>query len=191
MKWDLPNAQLYFDQHFIDPLEADRLYHHFVEHTPWEHLPFRIFGKTVNTPRLEAYFATEGERYSYSGKTLIVQPFDELLLQLKQRIEQIANAEFNAVLINYYRDGNDSNGWHADDEKELGKNPVIASLSLGTTRRFDFKHNTLLEKHQLDLTSGSLLIMSGEMQHHWKHQIAKTKRVQSGRINLTFRKIID
>jgi alkylated DNA repair dioxygenase AlkB len=190
MEWDLPNAQLYFDQHFIDPLEADRLYHHFVEHTPWEHLPFRIFGKTVNTPRLEAYFATEGERYSYSGKTLIVQPFDELLVQLKQRIEQIANAEFNAVLINYYRDGNDSNGWHADDEKELGKNPIIASLSLGTTRRFDFKHNTLLEKHQLELTSGSLLIMSGEMQHHWKHQIAKTKRVQSGRINLTFRKII-
>lgn len=190
MKWDLPNAHLYFDQHFIDPLEADRLYHHFVAHTPWEHLPFRIFGKTVNTPRLEAYFATEGERYSYSGKTLIVQPFDEQLLQLKQRIEQVANAEFNAVLINYYRDGNDSNGWHADNEKELGKNPIIASLSLGTTRRFDFKHNTLVEKHQLELTSGSLLIMSGEMQHHWKHQIAKTKRVQSGRINLTFRKII-
>lgn len=190
MKWDLPNAQLYFDQHFIEPVEANRLYQHFVEHTPWEHLPFRIFGKTVNTPRLEAYFATEGERYSYSGKTLIVQPFDELLVQLKQRIEQIANAEFNAVLINYYRDGNDSNGWHADDEKELGKNPIIASLSLGTTRRFDFKHNTLVEKHQLELTSGSLLIMSGEMQHHWKHQIAKTKRVHSGRINLTFRKII-
>ncbi|MCC6700444.1 MAG: alpha-ketoglutarate-dependent dioxygenase AlkB [Fluviicola sp.] len=190
MKWDLPNARLYFDQHFIEPVEANRLYHHFVEHTAWEHLPFRIFGKTVNTPRLEAYFATEGERYSYSGKTLIVQPFDELLVQLKQRIEQIANAEFNAVLINYYRDGNDSNGWHADDEKELGKNPIIASLSLGTTRRFDFKHNTLLEKHQLELTSGSLLIMSGEMQHHWKHQIAKTKRVHSGRINLTFRKII-
>jgi alkylated DNA repair dioxygenase AlkB len=190
MKWDLPNAQLYFDQHFIDPLKAERLYHHFVAHTPWEHLPFRIFGKTVNTPRLEAYFATEGERYSYSGKTLVVQPFDEQLLQLKQRIEQIANAEFNAVLINYYRNGNDSNGWHADNEKELGKNPVIASLSLGTSRRFDFKHNTLLEKHQLELSSGSLLIMSGEMQHHWKHQIAKTKRVHSGRINLTFRKII-
>lgn len=189
MKWDLPNAQLYYDQQFIDPVEANQLYHHFVVHTAWEHLPFRIFGKTVNTPRLEAYFATEGERYSYSGKTLIIQPFDEVLLQLKQRIEQIANAEFNAVLINYYRDGNDSNGWHADDEKELGKNPIIASLSLGTTRRFDFKHNTLLEKHQLELTSGSLLIMSGEMQHFWKHQIAKTKRVQSGRINLTFRKI--
>lgn len=190
MNWELPNASLYFEKQFIKEDEAIKLYYFFLEQTKWEHLPFRIFGKTVNSPRLEAYYATNGEHYSYSGKTLKVQVFNETLLALKAKIESIAKTEFNAVLINYYRDGNDSNSWHADDEKELGQNPTIASLSLGTTRRFDFKHNTTNEQHKIELTNGSLLIMYGEMQHFWKHQIAKTKRVDSGRINLTFRKIV-
>lgn len=191
MNQTLQNAQIYFDPHFLKETEANELFQHFLEETPWEHLPFQIFGKTVDTPRLEAYFATSGNRYSYSGKTLKINPFTDTLLQIKQRIEAIADTDFNAVLINYYRDGNDGNGWHADDEKELGKNPVIASLSLGVSRRFDFKHKLTNEQHQLELNNGSLLIMSGEMQHFWKHQIAKTKRVTTGRINLTFRKIID
>ncbi|NCA20626.1 MAG: alpha-ketoglutarate-dependent dioxygenase AlkB, partial [Crocinitomicaceae bacterium] len=125
----------------------------------------------------------------YSGKTLETHPFTEELLELKSLIEEASHQEFNCVLVNLYRDGKDSNGWHSDNETELGKNPAIASLSLGAIRRFDLKHNTTKEKISIELNHGSLLIMKGEMQHFWKHQIAKTTKVSTPRINLTFRYI--
>ena len=114
--------------------------------------------------------------------------FTTALSAIKIDIEQHINHQFTTVLLNRYRDGNDSNGWHADNEKALGTNPVIASLSLGERRPFHFKHRHLKEeRHKLNLDHGSLLIMKGEMQHHWLHQIAKTKKQIGERINLTFR----
>ena len=149
----------------------------------------KIFGKTHKTPRLESFHAKENRSYTYSGNQLDSNPFTEELNLLCQRIEKATNSEFNCVLINLYRNGFDSNGWHADNEKELGLNPIIASLSLGATRRFDLKHNETSKKFSIDLHSGDLLWMDNQIQNFYKHQIAKTKRVLEPRINLTFRLI--
>ncbi len=185
----LPNAELFFQSDFMTVAESIKLYQHLVDSLPWQHQQIKIFGKVMNCPRLEAFFATDGKSYGYSGNQLITNAFTPELFAIKERVEKIANTEFNAVLVNYYRDGNDSNGWHADNEKELGKNPIIASLSLGATRRFDLKHTSLGIKQQFQLSAGSLLIMAGETQHFWKHQLAKSTKVVNGRINLTFRTI--
>ena len=113
------------------------------------------------------------------------------LLELLYQIQRICNHDFNCVLLNLYRDGADSNGWHADNEKELGKQPQIASFSLGASRFFHFKHRRIKEeKYKMELHHGSLLLMEGAMQEHWLHQIPKTKKLMQPRINLTFRKII-
>jgi alkylated DNA repair dioxygenase AlkB len=117
--------------------------------------------------------------------------FTSELQQIKSDIEQEVEHQFTSVLLNLYRNGNDSNGWHADNEKALGKNPVIASLSFGETRPFHFKHRHIKdERHKINLNHGSLLLMRGEMQHYWLHQIAKTKKTIGERINLTFRTIL-
>jgi alkylated DNA repair dioxygenase AlkB len=133
---------------------------------------------------------SEGKSYHYSGNTLVSHPFTQELEVLKNKIETTCGVSFNCVLANLYRDGKDSNGWHADNEKELGRNPVIASISLGTERRFDMKHTATGVSKQLLLPHGSLLIMGGSMQHHWKHCIAKSKKVFDPRINLTFRNLV-
>lgn len=190
MQWKLPNARMTFEPTFLNNSEALSYYQLLETTLPWKTQHIRIFGKTIACPRLEAYFSESQQDYSYSGSTLENHPFTPELFELKKRVELFTKQSFNAVLVNYYRDGRDSNGWHADDEKELGNNPVIASLSLGTTRRFDIQHQKTGEKHSLDLTNGSLLIMEDEMQHFWKHRIAKSKKIHGGRINLTFRKII-
>ena len=120
------------------------------------------------------------------------EPFTSTLLDIKTKVESFSKEKFNTLLINLYRDGNDSNGWHADNEKELGINPVIASVSFGEERPFHFKHRSLKnERHKLNLEHGSLLLMKGEMQHYWLHQIAKTKRLIQPRINLTFRRLVN
>jgi len=181
------NGTIFFEEEFLNQEEADLLFKHFEATLPFHQGTITLFGKTHAIPRLEAFFATENKTYSYSGKTLETHPFTPELLALKSKIEAISQEQFNCVLVNLYRNGQDSNGWHADNEPELGKNPVIASLSLGATRRFDLRHNLMNEKISFDLTNGSLLLMKGEMQHFWKHQIAKTKKVNEGRINLTFR----
>jgi alkylated DNA repair dioxygenase AlkB len=149
-----------------------------------------LFGKTYATPRLESLHVIEGKTYHYSGNTLISHPFTEDLEDIKNKIELVSGESFNCVLANLYRDGKDSNGWHADNEKELGINPVIASISLGAERRFDLKHTASGASKQLILPHGSLLIMGGAMQHHWKHCIAKSMKVLVPRINLTFRKLV-
>lgn len=165
------------------------MYQIFLNELNWEGSEIKIFGKIYQTPRLEAYYSERGKYYSYSGKQLQINLFTPSLTKLKLQLEQDFELEFNSVLANLYRDGKDSNGWHADNEKELGKNPVIASLSFGSERRFDLKHNFTKEKLAFNLKEGSLLIMGGEMQHYWKHQIAKSSKIFSPRINLTFRNI--
>lgn len=188
-KLTIQNGTLLFDETFLSQEEANLLFKHFEKTLPFHQGTINLFGKTHSIPRLEAFFATENKTYSYSGKTLETHPFTSELLSLKLKIEEFSHEYFNCVLVNLYRNGQDSNGWHADNEPELGKNPVIASLSLGVTRRFDLRHNHTKEKLSFDLTNGSLLLMKGEMQHFWKHQIAKTKKVEARRINLTFRKL--
>lgn len=146
-----------------------------------------LFGKKIKVPRLEAYFALNGETYGYSGQELAVNRFPSYLNELRLRVEQKTGQAYNALLINYYRDGQDSNGWHADNEKSLGKNPSIASLSLGAGRRFEFKHLTTGTRQKILLTNGSLLHMHGAIQHHYKHQLPKMPGLAQARLNLTFR----
>lgn len=189
-KITVQNGWIYFEEHFISLAESELLYDKLKSQLNWEQSTIKIFGKTYQTPRKEAYYGDIHADYAYSGKQLIRNDWNELLLKLKLKLEQEIGHSFNAVLANWYRDGKDSNGWHADDEKELGKNPLIASLSFGCTRRFDLKHNKTKEKLSLELSTGSLLVMGGELQHFWKHQIPKQLKIKDDRINLTFRLIV-
>lgn len=186
----LPNAELIYYSEFFVSKEADHYFKEFLNHTNWRQDDIKVFGKTYQQPRLTALYGDSGKPYSYSNITMYPEIFTPELVKIKTLIEQATQHDFNTVLLNLYRNGQDSNGWHADNEKELGKNPVIASVSFGETRPFHFKHRTIkTERHKLDLMHGSLLIMKGEMQHFWLHQIAKTKKPVAPRINLTFRYI--
>jgi alkylated DNA repair dioxygenase AlkB len=168
---------------------ADLDFHYLVNQLPWSGGSLKIFGKEYEIPRRQAFFADTDLGYSYSGKSLHKSPWDARVKNIKSLIEQSAEVHFNACLANLYRDGKDSNGWHADNEKELGVNPIIGSVSYGATRVFHLKHNETKEKMSFELSHGSLLIMGGSIQHYWKHQIPKTKRVNEPRVNLTFRKL--
>ncbi|MDB3996556.1 alpha-ketoglutarate-dependent dioxygenase AlkB [Gammaproteobacteria bacterium] len=156
----------------------------------WETGFIKIFGKTHQIPRLQAWHADDGINYTYSGKKLQRHDWNNTLLEIKKIIESITSFKFNSVLANLYRDGNDSMGLHSDDEKELGKNPVIASLSLGESRDIYFKHKKNKSSLVISQTSGQLLVMRGRTQEYWKHEIKKTKKFKKPRINLTFRNII-
>ena len=156
----------------------------------WETGFIKIFGKTHQIPRLQAWYADNEIEYTYSGKKLQRHNWNNLLLEIKEKIENITSFKFNSVLANLYRDGNDSMGLHSDDEKELGKNPVIASLSLGETREIYFKHKNKKLNLVIPQASGQLLLMHGKTQKYWKHEIKKTKKIKKPRINLTFRNII-
>lgn len=156
----------------------------------WETGFIKIFGKTHQIPRLQAWHADEGINYTYSGKKLQRHNWNNVLIEIKEKIESITSFKFNSVLANLYRDGNDSMGLHSDDEKELGKNPVIASLSLGESREIYFKHKNNKSNLIISQTSGQLLVMYGKTQEYWKHEIKKTKKFKKPRINLTFRNII-
>lgn len=156
----------------------------------WETGFIKIFGKTHQIPRLQAWYADNEVEYTYSGKKLQRHNWNNLLLEIKEKIENITSFKFNSVLANLYRDGNDSMGLHSDDEKELGKNPVIASLSLGETREIYFKHKNKKLNLVIPQASGQLLLMHGKTQQYWKHEIKKTKKIKKPRINLTFRNII-
>jgi alkylated DNA repair dioxygenase AlkB len=187
----LPNAELIYIPDFYQFEDANNYFRLLKNTTIWEQDDITVFGKTYKQPRLTALFGTNAQTYNYSNITMHPKPFTDTLLDIKTKIETKSEAAFNTVLLNLYRDGQDSNGWHADNEKELGNNPIIASVSFGAERPFHFKHRTLKsERHKLNLAHGSLLIMKGEMQHYWLHQIAKTKKVIGERLNLTFRKLI-
>jgi alkylated DNA repair dioxygenase AlkB len=186
----LPNAEVVYIPDFYSTEKAIFYFKYLKENMEWKQDLITIFGKTYKQPRLTALYANNNHPYSYSNITMFPKIFTKELLDVKLDIEQTANHQFSSALLNLYRNGNDSNGWHADNEKELGENPVIASLSLGAPRMFHFKHRKLSDqKHKLILEHGSLLLMKGEMQHFWLHQISKTKREIGERINLTFRTI--
>jgi alkylated DNA repair dioxygenase AlkB len=183
---------------FLDQEKATNLLNVFINTVAWEQKLYTNFkGEKFPQPRLTAWFAdNENLTYSYSKVTQIVQPWTNELLALKEVIEDCANFKYNSVLLNYYRNGKDSVGMHSDNEKELGLNANIASLSLGATRTFNlsqFKSNSnpaQLGFEQFKLTNGSLLIMAGTTQQFWKHSVPKDLNCDQPRINLTFRKII-
>ena len=184
----LPNAEVIYMPKFYASKTALNYFKILKESTSWQQDDIKVFGKTYKQPRLTALYSTNNQSYSYSGITMFPSAFTTELIQIKKTVEKACMHEFNSVLLNFYRNGNDSNGWHADNEKELGTHPVIASISFGEARYFHFKHRNLKqEKHKLLLENGSLLIMKGEMQKFWLHQISKTKRQIEARINLTFR----
>lgn len=185
----LPDSQavLYYPN-FIPNLAAEEAYSTLLEQLAWAQYPIRMFGKTLLQPRLIAWYGDAGIRYKYAQTELLAEGWGPLLEQWRQQLEAFASTSFNCVLANYYRNGQDSMGWHSDDEPELGHHPTIASISLGATRRLQFRHRQNRQhKAHIDLAAGSLLVMHGNSQSDWQHQIAKTKRVQQGRINLTYR----
>lgn len=190
-EFDLPEADLVYYPDFLKKEEADHFYQTILENTQWRQDTIRFFGKEHLQPRLTALFAENDRTYTYSGLEMEPLPFPESILQIKKKLEELSGKNFTTCLLNLYRNGQDSMGWHSDDEKELGRNPTIASVSLGEERLFKLKHKNLKEA-KLDLvpTHGSLLLMQGSTQHFWKHQLPKTKQEKGQRINLTFRKII-
>jgi len=186
----LPDAQFRYFKHFFSASEAQQLYTQLQEQTQWQQDPITVFGKTYPQPRLTALYAHTTTPYRYSGITMHPQSITPLLIAIQNKINTVTPEPFTTVLLNLYRDGKDSNGWHADNEKELGENPQIASVSFGAERYFHCKHRTLKDmRFKLLLHSGSLLLMEGKMQHHWLHHLPKTSRTIPPRINLTFRKL--
>jgi alkylated DNA repair dioxygenase AlkB len=175
---------------FLDPAEADAAFHQLRTRLPWESHDIVVFGRRHREPRLSTWHADDGISYTYSGLRRTALPFDPVLDDLRRRCAAAAGAPFNSVLVNLYRDGSDGVGWHADDEASNGREPVIASLSLGATRRFDLRHRGDGTRASVDLGSGSLLVMSGLSQHCWVHQVAKTRKPVGPRINLTFRRVV-
>ena len=187
----LPDAVFEFYPNFFNKEEADLLYEKILAETPWQQDDITIFGKKIAQPRLTCLFGNEGKPYSYSGITMQPNPWNTTLIYIKDKIEQTAEKNFTTVLANLYRNEKDSNGWHADNEKELGRNPIIASVSFGEERKFQLKHNTNPEaKITLNLNHGSLLLMKEGSQVYYKHQIPKATQPKKARINLTFRTIL-
>ncbi len=156
----------------------------------WQEKSIKIFGKQIMQPRLMAWYGNEEAKYTYSGLQLTPLAWTDVLLSIKGKVEEYLQTSFNSALLNLYRDGQDSMGAHRDNEKELGDQPVIASVSFGVERVFYFHHisNTAL-KLRLLLENGSLLVMKGRTQEHWKHGINKSKKVEEPRVNITFRTI--
>ncbi|HSQ70450.1 MAG TPA: alpha-ketoglutarate-dependent dioxygenase AlkB [Steroidobacteraceae bacterium] len=174
----------------FDPRYSDRLLLELRQGIEWQQEEILIFGRRRLVPRLVAWHGDPLASYTYSGTRHEPRPWTAPLLEIRARIEALTGAAFNSVLLNLYRDGRDSMGWHSDDEPELGRDPQIASVSFGATRRFRLQHRRRkTEALNLDLGHGSLLLMSGETQHHWRHCVPKTTVRVGERINLTFRRI--
>lgn len=190
IKLELADSDISYFPDFLNSAKANAYFKIFKNTIPWQQDDIKVFGKVYAQPRLTALFGNNGKPYSYSNISMQPLQFSKELLEIKQQIETKIVVDFTTCLLNLYRDGKDSNGWHSDNEKELGQNPVIASITLGQERFFHLKHRTQKElKHKLLLEHGSLLLMKGETQHHWLHQIPKTAKPIGERINLTFRVI--
>ncbi|WP_223607822.1 alpha-ketoglutarate-dependent dioxygenase AlkB [Chryseobacterium sp. OSA05B] len=183
-----PKELLEYTDHFLPEHEASQLEELLIRTAPWKQRTQKMYDKMVLTPRLTAWYGDESKTYKLGGNDFNVNPWLPELLALKQKIEQSSRYQFNSVLLNLYRDGNDSVAWHQDKDSELGTRPIIASVSLGQVRNFDFrKADDHRNKYSLPLQHGSLLIMKGDLQLNWEHRIAKSVQPMKSRINLTFR----
>lgn len=189
---DIPYAQYRPD--FLPRAQADALYHELREGLSWEQREVTIYGRSVPQPRLHYWMADPGVRYTYSGLTLESRPWANSVDQLRHQLVSELGVGFNSALINYYRDGADSMGWHSDDERDLGVDPIVASISLGAERDFQIRARDPAQRdpsaQNITLEHGSLLIMQAGFQRHFQHALPKRKKVTTPRINLTFRAVI-
>ena len=211
----IPNGELYYAEKFFDQKTSDRTVEYFLENDSseqhnadwrsvekeelnkvifknitWRHDKIRMYGREVYQPRYTAWYGDSGTDYSYSGLKMQPLPWNEGLAFIRDKVSAVAGIQFNSVLLNWYRDGDDHMGWHTDAEKELGINPIICSVNFGATRRFQFRRiDDHAEKFELALSHGTVLIMRGETQHFWQHAVPKQRAVKQSRFNLTFRVI--
>lgn len=187
----MPDAEVVHFGHLTLPQQDNVVLSQLIREVDWRAERITVWGKTYMQPRLIAWFGDAGRDYRYSGIAMSASPWTPLLLGIKVAVERTCQHMFNSVLLNYYRDEHDSMGFHSDDEAELGPRPVIASLSLGATREFVFKHKHRkdLKPFKLPLESGSLLLMAGDTQKNWMHGIEKQRGSLGPRVNLTFRTI--
>jgi alkylated DNA repair dioxygenase AlkB len=187
IKIPIQDAEVRYASHFFSKVASDNYLKLLKGDIAWQQESIKLFGKQLPMPRLTAWYGDES--YTYSGLHNKPQPWLPVLLELKNSVEEVSGSKFNSVLLNLYRNGQDSMGWHADNEPELGNEPVIASLSFGGERKIRFKHKKKKDYKpiSLDLSHGSLLLMQGATQHNWLHQIPKTAKEVEPRINLTFR----
>lgn len=186
----LAGAELRHDPTWLDPAQADQLLASLRQGIDWEVHRIRLFGRLVDSPRLSSWIGDADASYVYSGTRFAPRPWPPALARLREQVSLAAGEDFNSVLANLYRDGRDAMGWHSDDEPELGPRPVIASVSLGATRRFAFKHRREPDqKLVLELAHGSLLVMAGDTQANYRHALPRTARPVGPRLNLTFRRI--
>lgn len=192
----LPGAEVSLWPHWLAAAQADALFAALRDGVAWEQYHIRLFGREVVSPRLSSWIGDPGAVYTYSRNRFEPQPWPMALVALRARVESACDARFNSVLANLYRDGHDAMGWHADDEPELGTQPVIASLSLGAARRFRFRRRRARgepaqpgDTVELMLPHGSLLRMAGNTQHQYRHELPRVRGLVEPRINLTFRRI--
>ncbi|WP_353145824.1 alpha-ketoglutarate-dependent dioxygenase AlkB [Chryseobacterium sp.] len=186
--YQFPKELLEYTEHFLPENEASELEELLMNTVPWKQRTQKMYDKMVITPRLTAWYGDEGKTYQLGGTSFIANSWLPALWDIKQCIEKSTGYQFNSVLLNLYRDKNDSVAWHRDKENELGNRPVIASASLGQVRNFEFrKLDNHSNKYSLPLQHGSLLIMKGDLQMNWEHRIAKSALSMKPRINMTFR----
>jgi alkylated DNA repair dioxygenase AlkB len=188
LRLDLPDADVRLWPQALQRDAADALLAGLLQDVPWQTEDILIFGERRRVPRLVSWHGDPGTAYSYSGTAHEPLPWTSQLLQLRDQVQELTGHVFNSVLLNLYRNGQDGMGWHADDEPELGRNPAIASVSLGATRRFKLRHRRRSEAAiTLDLAHGDVLLMAGATQHTYVHSVPKTARPAGERINLTWR----
>ncbi|MET0625773.1 MAG: alpha-ketoglutarate-dependent dioxygenase AlkB [Pyrinomonadaceae bacterium] len=187
----MPDAEVDFYPNFFEEQESDELFRQLSQEVKWQQDKIKHYGKEIDLPRLTAWYGDAGKSYTYSHIAMKSEPWTPVLLYIKSRIEEVVEVSFNSVLLNLYRGGKDSVSWHQDNERELGENPVISSVSFGGVRRFQLRHKLKkdVSKVDLNLTPGSLLVMKGRTQQFWQHQVPKTSKPVLPRINLTFRVI--
>ena len=189
----MPDADVSILHGIEMPIDYDLMLQKLMDQTIWRQESVQIYGKVHAQPRLVAWYGDPGMHYRYSGISLTPLPWTDLLREIKRRVEDCTDETFNSVFINLYRDHNDSMGFHSDDERELGLEPVIASVTFGATRTFVMKHkkNPDIQTQKIALEAGTVLLMKGQTQHYWKHGIMKQTQPCGPRVNLTFRTIFD
>jgi alkylated DNA repair dioxygenase AlkB len=185
---ELPGASIIHEPDWLDPATASTLFGALRDGLPWERHRITVYGRTLDAPRLSCWIGDAA--YTYSGTRFEPHPWPAALAEVRERLEDELDAGFNSVLANLYRDGNDRLGFHRDSEPELGPEPLIASISLGATRRFRLREREGRGSYGIDLEHGSLLVMAGATQRNWLHAVPPTARAVGPRINLTFRRVL-
>ncbi|PRP99676.1 alpha-ketoglutarate-dependent dioxygenase AlkB family protein [Enhygromyxa salina] len=181
-------ASIWLRRDFLPPQAATKLLGRLIDVVPWRHDKIRVFGKEHDLPRLQQWYGDPGQVYVWSGIEMQPLPWAPEIAKVRDAVQRATKRKFNSVLLNYYRDGNDTVGWHSDDEPGLGLDPFIASVSVGVERDFVLRRiGDPKRQLSVSLSNGSLLVMSGQTQATWQHAVPRRKRVKGPRVNLTFR----